>query len=384
LLSPDSALLGGSEKINVPFAGPVSFGGFMLLGPAVLIALRFYLQLYVEHSIRLDRLARSAPAVRTPTFIPLDNPVIRLFSGLIFYALLPATLLLFAWKAAVFPYWGLGLFGVAAAVIVGHVMLLFGTFRSKVLLSVAVIITMVVILGLGVVPRRPFNLYHANLSDQVLQDEDLGNANLIFATLRGTNLSGANLRGAILSGAILSGVNLSGAGLRGTILTNADLNFVKLRGANLGAATLHGASLAYADLSGADLMFANLSNTNLSDAYLGGANLTNADLRNANLAAARLWDANLSKANLSKARLQYTLLDGANLRDADLSDVTDLDQEQLDQACGNANTKLPGSLTIKPCPEPPSEPEESPPFHFQSQPCDYCNVFFSPLVVMWS
>src|SRR5215472_3932925 len=40
LLSPDSALLGGSEKIHVPFAGPVSFFGFMLLGPAVLIMLR--------------------------------------------------------------------------------------------------------------------------------------------------------------------------------------------------------------------------------------------------------------------------------------------------------------------------------------------------------
>ena len=32
LLSPDSALLGGSEKINVPLAGPASFFGFMLLG----------------------------------------------------------------------------------------------------------------------------------------------------------------------------------------------------------------------------------------------------------------------------------------------------------------------------------------------------------------
>jgi hypothetical protein len=33
----------------VPFAGPVSFFGFMLLGPAVLIVLRVYLQIYVEH-----------------------------------------------------------------------------------------------------------------------------------------------------------------------------------------------------------------------------------------------------------------------------------------------------------------------------------------------
>ena len=55
LFSPDSALLAGSEKINVPFGGPVSFSGFMLLGPAILIVLRVYLQIYIEHSERLDR-----------------------------------------------------------------------------------------------------------------------------------------------------------------------------------------------------------------------------------------------------------------------------------------------------------------------------------------
>jgi hypothetical protein len=37
----------------------VSFFGFMLLGPAILIMLRVYLQIYVEHCDRLDPLARS-------------------------------------------------------------------------------------------------------------------------------------------------------------------------------------------------------------------------------------------------------------------------------------------------------------------------------------
>jgi hypothetical protein len=68
LLSPDSALLGGSEKISVPLAGPVSFFGFMLLGPAVLIVLRICLQIYVEHSDRLDRLAGSRWCGRQPWY----------------------------------------------------------------------------------------------------------------------------------------------------------------------------------------------------------------------------------------------------------------------------------------------------------------------------
>src|SRR4051794_22976780 len=53
LLSPDSALLGDSERITVPFAGPASFVGFMIIGPTVLVILRVYLQIYVEHSGRL-------------------------------------------------------------------------------------------------------------------------------------------------------------------------------------------------------------------------------------------------------------------------------------------------------------------------------------------
>src|SRR6516164_5598680 len=164
LLTPDSALLGGNEKINVPFAGPVSFLGFMLLGPTVLILLRVYLQIYVEHSERLDRLARSVSAVRAPTLVPIQNSLIRLFSGLIFYMLLPVTMMLFAWKAAVFPAWGGGLFGVAIAVIAGHVMLPFRkfTWRSRVLLSAGgLILTWGAIFGFGLLPR-PFYLERAN------------------------------------------------------------------------------------------------------------------------------------------------------------------------------------------------------------------------------
>jgi hypothetical protein len=125
LLTPDSALLGGSEKINVPFAGPVSFFGFMLIGPTVLIVLRIYLQIYVEHKERLDRLVRSVSVVRAPALLPLQNPMIRLFGGLIFYILLPVAMMLFAWKAAVFPACGSSLLSIAVAVTVSHVMLLF-------------------------------------------------------------------------------------------------------------------------------------------------------------------------------------------------------------------------------------------------------------------
>jgi uncharacterized protein YjbI with pentapeptide repeats len=336
LLSPDSALLGGNEKIIVPLAGPVSFFGFMLLGPTVLIVLRVYLQIYVEHSDRLDRLARSVSVVRAPTLVPLRNPLIRVLSGLTFYLLLPVAMMLFAWKAAVFSTWGEGLLCVATGVVVSHVMLPFSKFswRSKALLSVtAAIITGGLLLGFGPM-RRPFDLYHANLSGQELTGLDLRNANLSTANLSNTtgskvNLTGADLIVANLSRAYLIDINLTGADLTGATLSNANLTGSNLSDANLTAARL----------SRAILLAANLSATNLR-----GADLSGADLSGANLSAANLRGAKLSGATLFAAKLS-----AAKLSDADLHDAKNLTQTQLDEACGNANTKLPEGLTLKPC-----------------------------------
>ncbi|MGC0389367.1 pentapeptide repeat-containing protein [Bradyrhizobium sp. USDA 241] len=329
LLTPDSALLGGSDRINVPLAGPVSFFGFMLLGPAILIALRVYLQIYVEHGDRLDRLARSVSVVRAPNLVALDNSLIRLFSGFVFYILLPVAMLRFAWKAAVFPVWGLGLFSVAVAVIVSHVMLPFGKFswRSrKVLLPVSAAIIVGVMMHSFGAPRRPFDLFRANLAHQWLPEVDLRKSDLAQANLSGADLTVANLSGASLERANLSDAKLSGANLRGA----------NLRGANLRGASLERAQdLQSADLSGATLSFANLRDATLSGATLSGADLS----------GVILFNADLSRANLSGASLL-----GATLLDADLSGARNLTQAQLDKACGNANTKLPEGLTIKRCP----------------------------------
>ena len=152
LASPDIGLLTSNEKLTVPGAGPVSFFGFMLLGPAILIVLRIYLQIYVEHSDRLNRIAQRMPVMRAPTLVPLKNPLMRVFSGFTFYLLLPVTMLFFAWKAAVFPIWGSGLLCVAAGVIASHAMLPLHrvSWPTRALLSVGVaILAGVAILSFG-------------------------------------------------------------------------------------------------------------------------------------------------------------------------------------------------------------------------------------------
>jgi Pentapeptide repeats (8 copies) len=327
LLSPDSALLGGSEKINVPLAGPVSFFGFMLLGPTVLIMLRGYLQIYVEHSNRLEQLGRSMLAVRAPTLVPLKNPLIRVFSGLIFYLLLPMTMILFAWKAAVFPAWGSGLLCAAVGIIAGHAVLPLGkvSWRSKALLSVsAAIIAGGVMFGFGPL-RRSFDLYHADLSNQWLPNDNLSNADLSYA-----NLSGAKLSDAKLSGAFLLNANLLNADLSNADLSYANLSGAKLSGANLLGAYLTDAKLSYANLNGAVLISAHLNRADLSNAKLNGADLRDAKLNGANLLGAKLIGAKLSYADLSDASLTQA--------------------NELNEACGDVHTKLPADFTVKLCP----------------------------------
>jgi uncharacterized protein YjbI with pentapeptide repeats len=81
-----------------------------------------------------------------------------------------------------------------------------------------------------------------------------------------------------------------------------------------------------------------------------GADLVGTDLRGADLAGANLRGALLIAADLSGADLRLADLLGADLRDADLggADLTGsifLIQSQLDAARGDADTKLPSSLS---------------------------------------
>ncbi|MEM9053742.1 MAG: pentapeptide repeat-containing protein [Pseudomonadota bacterium] len=130
-------------------------------------------------------------------------------------------------------------------------------------------------------------------------------------------------------------------------------------GKSCSGCNLFQADLAYRDskkldLSGARLRQADLSLTTYDDVNLSGANLSVA-----NLFGARFNRANLSKANLQDAVAVGTYfgssnfagatLSGANLSGADLSIARGLTQAQLNQACGDASTRLPKGKTIPSC-----------------------------------
>ena len=319
LLTPDSSLLAGNDKITVPFAGPVSFLGFMLLGPAVLIILRIYLQIYVEHERRLNRIARRMSAARAPTLAPDRIPLMRAFIGFAFYLLLPLVMLAFFWKAAVFPDWGAALLVVAAAVVAMHLLLPLRRLswgRRTVLSLIAAILAGGLMMSFGPL-HRPFDLFRANLSDQ---------------WLTGVELKGANLGGANLSGANLANANLSGA----------DLVAANLSRANLQSANLSRANLAFANFTETNLLQANLASANLRSAKLIDATLVESDLL-----AAKLKNADLRRASLTFSNLTGADLSGANLSGAKIVEVRGLTQEQLDTACGDQTTLLSPGLTLR-------------------------------------
>lgn len=135
------------------------------------------------------------------------------------------------------------------------------------------------------------------------------------ADLNGKELRGADLRAANLSGAALDTANLDDAGLRGADLSNASGAFIRLAGADLSGANLAGFSACY------------------------DQDFTGAILRGANLSGAKLCASNWNRADLT----------GANLSGADLTYPLELQQAQLDRACGDLQTKLPDGFAIAPC-----------------------------------
>ncbi len=87
---------------------------------------------------------------------------------------------------------------------------------------------------------------------------------------------------------------------------------------------------------------ANLTNANLRSAFLHTAYLSNSDLSGAGLEGATLKEAILQGANF-----HGTKLSSANFGYTDLTGVIKLTQEQLDDAFGNIETKLPDGFSIE-------------------------------------
>jgi len=108
-----------------------------------------------------------------------------------------------------------------------------------------------------------------------------------------------------------------------------------------------------------------LADLDLTNQCVKGGNLTGADFDRAKLVLACMSKANFRSAtfrgaDLSGANLSYSKLDDADLTDAifsatqargtDFSRAKGLTQAQLDGTCGDAKTRAPAGLVVRPCP----------------------------------
>jgi len=115
-------------------------------------------------------------------------------------------------------------------------------------------------------------------------------------------------------------------------------------GLTLSGKTYAGARLRQADLSLSIMTRTNFSGGDLRDveAYGGvftGSNFAGANLTNASLVGTHLQGASFRGANLT----------GTNFSGAEMDRATGLTQGQLNAACGDVATRLPGNLRIPAC-----------------------------------
>lgn len=140
------------------------------------------------------------------------------------------------------------------------------------------------------------------------------NAGQIERVRGGASCAGCNLFQAELSGFEGAGRNFTGARLR-----QADLSLVVMNRTRFANADLRDVEAYGGVFSGSNFSGANLSNASFVGTYLQGANFSGATL------------------------------DGTNFSGAQLDRATGLTQSQLNRACGDAATVLPGRLSIPRC-----------------------------------
>jgi uncharacterized protein YjbI with pentapeptide repeats len=205
-----------------------------------------------------------------------------------------------------------------------------------------------------------------------------------LASCRSSPAIGTNWRDCSKKQLMLGGSNLEGANLFNTDFSQTDLSGSNLKSANLEKATLVRASLAGAnadnanfakvegyrsDFSGtsaehASFASSELQRTNFSNAHLTGADFEKAELGRANFDKAVLTGTRFPMANLSRASFVGAIFEGpidfdsafmflTRIEGVDLSAASNLQQGQIDLACGDSATKLPAGLSVPvkwPCP----------------------------------
>lgn len=196
---------------------------------------------------------------------------------------------------------------------------------------------------------------HAGCSDKRAPGVDWSGCKKTGKMMEGSNFAGGRFDEANLYESLLDGVDFSRASLVKTDLSrvhaprshfeNSDLSKAVGYRANFDRATVVRSRLLKSEFSRATFRGARVVDVDWSRSELGRVDFSGARLHNVNF-----MYSNLSRAKFSGASLDNVVVFGAytyltHFEDTDLGAVKELTQQQLDIACGNANTRLPAGLT---------------------------------------
>ncbi|OYX34709.1 MAG: hypothetical protein B7Y99_04945 [Caulobacterales bacterium 32-69-10] len=131
----------------------------------------------------------------------------------------------------------------------------------------------------------------------------------------------------------------SGASCPGCNLFQANFGNKELKGRNFA-----GARLRQADLSASIMNRTSFARTDMRDVNAYGAVLSSVSFAGADLTNASFVGAYLQGANFAGARMA-----GTNFSGAEMDRAVGLTQGQLNGACGDASTRLPRGLSLRPC-----------------------------------
>src|SRR5262245_6725321 len=131
----DRSLVASEASIRLPFAEvPISFVGFLVVAPLLLIVLTVYLHVFYGYWRELDTTRLAQGLTETyPTLFGIDRKIAHLLTAFIFYWLTPLVIAAIAWKALARYEWCL----------------------SRILLTVLVTVGLVILQAVRLGPGRP-------------------------------------------------------------------------------------------------------------------------------------------------------------------------------------------------------------------------------------
>ncbi len=280
--SPDKSLIATNSSIQTPLVGTsISFQGFLIVSPFLLVILTVYLHILYGKWLRLETKREELnkepanagePTIESvPTIFSFSDRLPRFVTTFIFYWFVPLILCVMASKAFALKELIRPMFYVASVVTLSLLFLRINRCPERKRFwrnAPRWILLALLVAFMGYFPsvsdsfRRPLNLQREDLHEAWLQGLDL----------TGADMSNANLKGANLSGAMLQKAHLDEANL-----LDADLRTAKLQGASLNKANLQKTKLTFADFEEADLTLATFAGSILQE-----TNFNSADIRYAN------------------------------------------------------------------------------------------------------